>query len=113
MKDGGGNAELEVGDYMTHVTADIIACTAFGSNYEKERKCLKNKLHSSTLRIKEINNDLMQYQDTSSFPIILVSFRESLLFMIDLIWRRMLCLIALFSSWFYGFECSSLVTSTY
>ncbi len=113
MKDGGGNAELEVGDYMTHVTVDIIARTAFGSNYEKGRKCLKNKLHSSTLRIKEINNDLMQYQDTGSFPIILVSFLKSFLFMIDLIWRRMLCLIAFFSNWFYGFECSSLVTSTY
>ncbi|CAK9267584.1 unnamed protein product [Sphagnum jensenii] len=35
VKDGGSYAELEVGDYMTHVTADIIAFTAFGSNYEK------------------------------------------------------------------------------
>jgi hypothetical protein len=35
VKDGGSHAELEVGDYMTHVTADIIAFTAFGSNYEK------------------------------------------------------------------------------
>ncbi|CAK9213719.1 unnamed protein product [Sphagnum troendelagicum] len=35
VKDSGSHAELEVGDYMIHVTADIIAFTAFGSNYEK------------------------------------------------------------------------------
>jgi cytokinin trans-hydroxylase len=38
VRDGGGNVELEVGDYMTHVTADIIARTTFGSNYEKGKK---------------------------------------------------------------------------
>jgi len=38
LRDGGGNVELEVSDYMKHVTADIIALTAFGSNYEKGKK---------------------------------------------------------------------------
>ncbi|CAM6042203.1 unnamed protein product [Sphagnum compactum] len=40
VKDSGSHAELEVGDYMTHVIADIIAFTAFGSNYEKGKKVL-------------------------------------------------------------------------
>jgi cytokinin trans-hydroxylase len=44
MKDGGGNVELEVGDYMTHVTADIIARTAFGSNYEKGKKVFEEQI---------------------------------------------------------------------
>jgi hypothetical protein len=69
VKNSGGHAELEVGDYMTHVTADIIAFTAFGSNYEKGQKFATsfNKLHSSILWVKEIDNDLVQYQDTCSF----------------------------------------------
>ncbi|CAK9209033.1 unnamed protein product [Sphagnum troendelagicum] len=44
VKDGGGNVELEVGDYMTHVTADIIARTAFGSNYEKGKKMFEEQV---------------------------------------------------------------------
>ncbi len=63
VKDGGSHAELEVGDYMTHVTADIIAFTAFGSNYEKGQKVGTsfNKLHSSILWVKEIDNNLVQH----------------------------------------------------
>jgi len=38
VKDGGGHVEIEVGDYMTNVTSDIIAKTAFGSSYEKGKK---------------------------------------------------------------------------
>ncbi len=38
VKDGGGNVELEVNDYMAHVTIDIIARIAFGSNYEKGKR---------------------------------------------------------------------------
>jgi len=44
VKDGGGNAKLEVGDYMTHVTTDIIARTAFGSNYEKRKKVFEEQV---------------------------------------------------------------------
>jgi hypothetical protein len=44
VRDGGGNVELEVGDYMTHVTADIIALTAFGSNYEKGKKVFEQQV---------------------------------------------------------------------
>ncbi|CAK9881301.1 unnamed protein product [Sphagnum jensenii] len=40
----GGCVELEVGDYMRHVTADIIAHTAFGSSYEKGRKVFDQQL---------------------------------------------------------------------
>jgi hypothetical protein len=36
--------ELEVGDYMTHVTADIIAFTTFGSNYEKGKKVFQQQV---------------------------------------------------------------------
>ncbi|CAN5960418.1 unnamed protein product [Sphagnum jensenii] len=44
VRDGGGNVELEVGDYMTRVTADIIALTAFGSNYEKGKKVFEQQV---------------------------------------------------------------------
>ncbi|CAM6039494.1 unnamed protein product [Sphagnum compactum] len=44
VRDGGGNVEFEVGDYMTHVTADIIALTAFGSNYEKGKKVFEQQV---------------------------------------------------------------------
>ncbi|CAM6033945.1 unnamed protein product [Sphagnum compactum] len=40
----GGCVELEVGDYMRYVTADIIAHTAFGSSYEKGRKVFDQQL---------------------------------------------------------------------
>lgn len=40
----GGCVELEVGDYMRRVTADIIAHTAFGSSYEKGRKVFNQQL---------------------------------------------------------------------
>jgi hypothetical protein len=107
VKDGGGNVELEVGDYMKHVTADIIARTAFGSNYEKGKKVFEEQVTLLDL------TDQRNKQRFSAIPgyrfllVLLVSFLKSLLFMIDLIWRRMLCLIAFFYSWFYGFECSS------
>jgi hypothetical protein len=81
VKNGGGRVELEVSDYMTHLTIDIIIFTTFGSSYiKKERKCL-NKLHSSILWVKGINNDFVQYQDTSSFihlcPIPLIIFTHN------------------------------------
>jgi hypothetical protein len=44
VRDGGGNVELEVGDYMKRVTADIIALTAFGSNYEKGKKVFEQQV---------------------------------------------------------------------
>jgi cytochrome P450 len=44
VKDGGGNVELEVGDYMTHVTVDIIARTVFGNNYEKGKKMFEEQV---------------------------------------------------------------------
>ncbi|KAH8939641.1 hypothetical protein BDL97_15G045900 [Sphagnum fallax] len=44
VKDGGGHVELEVGAYMTHVTADIISRTAFGSNYEKGKKVFEQQV---------------------------------------------------------------------
>ncbi len=44
VRDGGGNVKLEVGDYMTHVTANIIALTTFGSNYEKGKKMFEQQV---------------------------------------------------------------------
>ncbi len=44
VRDGGGSVELEVGDYIKHVTADIIALTAFGSNYEKGKKVFEQQV---------------------------------------------------------------------
>jgi hypothetical protein len=44
VKDSGSHAKLEVGDHMTHVTADIIAFTAFGSNYEKGKKVFQQQV---------------------------------------------------------------------
>jgi hypothetical protein len=44
VRDGGGNVELEVGDYMKHVTADIIALTAFRINYEKGKKMFEQQV---------------------------------------------------------------------
>ncbi len=44
VRDGGGNRELEMGDYMTHVTTDIIALTTFGSNYEKGKKMFEQQV---------------------------------------------------------------------
>ncbi len=44
VKDGKANVELEVGDYMAHVTDDIIALTAFGSNYEKGKKVFEQQV---------------------------------------------------------------------
>ncbi len=41
VRDDGGHVEIEVGDYMTNVTSDIIAKTAFGSSYEKGKKVFK------------------------------------------------------------------------
>ncbi|CAN5951661.1 unnamed protein product [Sphagnum jensenii] len=41
VRDGGGHVEIEVGDYMTNVTSDIIAKTAFGSSYKKGKKVLE------------------------------------------------------------------------
>jgi len=61
VKDGGGNVELEVGDYLTHVTADIIARTAFGSNYEKGKKMFEEQV---TLL------DLMDQRDQQRFSAI-------------------------------------------
>ncbi|KAH8969605.1 hypothetical protein BDL97_02G042200 [Sphagnum fallax] len=44
VMDGGGCVELEVGDYMTRLAANIIAHTAFGSNYERGRKVFDQQL---------------------------------------------------------------------
>jgi hypothetical protein len=44
VKDSGSHAELEVGDYMTHAPADIIAVIAFGSNYGKGKKVLQQQV---------------------------------------------------------------------
>jgi hypothetical protein len=44
VRDGGGHVELEVGAYMTHVTADIISLTAFGSSYEKGKKVFEQQV---------------------------------------------------------------------
>ncbi len=44
VRDGGGHVELEVGAYMTHVTADIISHTAFGSSYEKGKKVFEQQV---------------------------------------------------------------------
>jgi hypothetical protein len=44
VRDGGGNVELEVADYMTHVTTHIIALTAFGSNYQKGKKVFEQQV---------------------------------------------------------------------
>jgi hypothetical protein len=43
-KNGGGHVELEVGAYMTHVTADIISHTTFGSSYEKGKKLFEQQV---------------------------------------------------------------------
>jgi hypothetical protein len=44
VRDGGGNVELEVGDYMKHVTTNTTALTAFGCNYEKGKKVFEQQV---------------------------------------------------------------------
>lgn len=34
----GGNSEVEIGDYMTRLTGDIISRTEFDTSYEKGKK---------------------------------------------------------------------------
>jgi hypothetical protein len=36
--------ELEVGDYMKHVTTNTTALTAFGCNYEKGKKVFEQQV---------------------------------------------------------------------
>ncbi len=62
MKDGGGTVELEVGDYMAHVTIDIIACIAFGSNYVKGKKVFEEQVALL---------DFMDQRDKQRFNVIL------------------------------------------
>ncbi len=62
VKDGGGNVELEVNDYMAHVTIDIIARIAFGSNYEKGKKVFEEQVALL---------DLMDQRDKQQFSVII------------------------------------------
>jgi hypothetical protein len=91
---------------MTHVTADIISCTAFGSSYEKGKKVFEQQVALINLigqRRRQRFGAMPGYRLVHSF--IHVIFPKYLLFIINLIWRRMLCPNAFFSSWLYGFEC--------
>ncbi len=98
VRDGGGNVELEVGDYMTHVTADIIALTAFGSNYEKGKKVFEQQVALMNLTDQRVK------QQFSAIPGRRFLFShsylnpKSFLFMTNLIWRMTLCLITCFFS---------------
>jgi hypothetical protein len=98
VRDGGGNVELEVGDYMTSVTADIIALTAFGSNYEKGKKVFEQQVTLMNLtdqRVKQQFSAIPGYRFLFSHSYL---NPKSFLLMTNLIWRRMLCLIACFFS---------------
>lgn len=41
MDHGGGEAEVEIGEYLTNLTADIISKTEFGGNHEKGKKIFR------------------------------------------------------------------------
>ncbi len=98
MKDSGSHAKLEVGDYMTHVTTDIIAFTAFGSNYEKGKKVFQQQVALINLmgqRDRQRFNAIPRYM----FPLFIqVLFLKYLLLITNVIWRGLLCPNASFFS---------------
>jgi hypothetical protein len=104
LRDGGGHVELEVGDYMTHVTADIISHTAFGSSYEKGKKVFEQQVALISYWSKK-ETTIWCNARIQVHSFIHVIFFKYLLLIINLIWRRLLCPNAFFSSWLYGFEC--------
>jgi hypothetical protein len=87
VMDGGGCAELEVGDYMTRVTANIIAHTAFGSNYERGRKVFDQQLALIDLHGQRAMQRLVAipgYRLSHSFFFLLL---ETILIMSNFIWN--------------------------
>ncbi len=98
VNDSGSHVELEVGDYMTHVIADIIAFTAFGNNYGKGKKVFQQQVALINLMGQR---DRQRFSAIPRYMFLLfnqVLFLKYLLFITNVNWRGLLCPNASFFS---------------